>query len=97
VLSRHASAPSGLDKTAIIFSMPNRPGALYEVLGYFAEQNISLSRLTERPSKQAKWSYVFYADVEGHSEQEPLKSVLAKLSQVCSFYKLLGSFPVAPY
>lgn len=97
VLSRHHAAPSGLDKTAIIFSMPNRPGALHEVLGYFAEKEISLSRLTERPSKQAKWSYVFYADVEGHCEQEPLKTVLAKLSQVCSFYKLLGSFPVAPY
>lgn len=97
VIARHASGISGLDKTAIIFSMPNRPGALHEVLGYFAEKGISLSRLTERPSKQAKWSYVFYADVEGHSEQDPLKSVLAKVAANSSFYKLLGSFPVAPY
>lgn len=97
IVSRHGSTPSGLDKTAIIFSMPNRPGALHEVLGYFAEQNISLSRLTERPSKQAKWSYVFYADIEGHSDSEPLKSVLARVEAVSSFYKLLGSFPVAPY
>jgi chorismate mutase/prephenate dehydratase len=97
IIARHASAPSGLDKTSIIFSMPNRPGALHEILGFFAEQNISLSRLTERPSKQAKWSYVFYADLEGHAEQEPLKSVLNKVAQRSSFYKLLGSFPVAPY
>jgi chorismate mutase/prephenate dehydratase len=97
VVSRHGSAPSGLDKTAIIFSTPNRPGALHEVLGYFADKSISLSRLTERPSKQAMWSYVFYADIEGHCEQEPLKSVLMQVEKVSSFYKLLGSFPVAPY
>lgn len=97
VMARHASGVSGLDKTALIFSTPNRPGALHEVLGYFAEKGISLARLTERPSKQTKWNYVFYADVEGHSEQEPLKSVLAQVEAKCSFYKLLGSFPVAPY
>jgi chorismate mutase/prephenate dehydratase len=97
ILARHSSAPSGLDKTSIIFSMPNRPGALHEILGFFAEQNISLSRLTERPSKQAKWSYVFYADLEGHADQEPLKSVLTRVAESSSFYKLLGSFPVAPY
>lgn len=97
ILARHSSAPSGLDKTSIIFSMPNRPGALHEILGFFAEQNISLSRLTERPSKQAKWSYVFYADLEGHADQEPLRSVLMRVAESSSFYKLLGSFPVAPY
>lgn len=97
VMARHSSGVSGQDKTAIIFTTPNRPGALHEILGYFAAQQISLARLAERPSKQAKWSYVFYADIEGHAAEEPLKSVLQQVERNTSFYKLLGSFPVAPY
>lgn len=97
VMARHSSGVSGQDKTSIIFTTPNRPGALYEILGYFATQNISLVRLAERPSKQAKWSYVFYADIEGHAAETPLKEVLAQVEANTSFYKLLGSFPVAPY
>lgn len=97
VLGRHGAAPSGKDKTSIVFSTPNRPGALYEMLGLFAERGISLARIAERPSKQEKWSYVFFADIEGHAAQEPLASVLDKVRTKASFFRLLGSFPVAPY
>ena len=54
-----------------------------------------MSRIESRPSHKKKWDYVFFIDVLGHVEQEPLKSALADMKKQQSLLRVLGSYPAA--
>jgi chorismate mutase/prephenate dehydratase len=70
-------------------------GALYDMLKPFAEQKLNLSKIESRPSKRKAWEYLFYVDVEGHVEDQPVKAALEALRPHCQVLKVLGSYPVA--
>lgn len=95
VIGRATCEPSGNDKTSMIFSAPNKPGALHKMLSCFAENNISMTRIESRPSRREMWAYVFFVDIEGHAEDEPVKKALSELEQSAAMLKLLGSYPKA--
>ncbi len=95
VLGRHETQPSGKDKTSLLFSAPNKPGALHDMLACFAENNVSMTRIESRPSRQGMWEYVFFVDVEGHASEPKVVAALDKLRETASMMKLLGSYPVA--
>ena len=95
VLGRHNTQPSGRDKTSILFSAPNRPGALHDMLACFAVNNVSMTRIESRPSRTGMWEYVFFVDVEGHAQDPNVVAALNKLESSASVVKLLGSYPVA--
>jgi len=94
VIGRQMSRPSGRDKTSVLFSVRDRPGALHQVLGVFARRQINLSRIESRPSKRKAWEYIFFVDLDGHPEVEPAASALAELEQECLLVKVLGAWPV---
>jgi len=87
--------PSGEDKTALLVSAHNRPGALSQLLEPLARHGISMSRIESRPSRQGMWDYVFFLEIEGHQSDEPVAQALAELESAASLYKILGSFPKA--
>lgn len=87
--------PSGEDKTTLLVSARNRPGALFDLLEPLARNNVSMTRIESRPSRQGMWDYVFFVDIEGHRDEERVKSALAELERNASLYKVLGSFPKA--
>ncbi|MGB9976854.1 prephenate dehydratase [Thermovenabulum sp.] len=93
VLSKEDESPTGSDKTSLVFSTENKPGRLYRVLGFFAEENINLTKIESRPSKRILGEYIFFLEVEGHREDKILKKVLEKVKENSTFYKLLGSYP----
>lgn len=95
VLGNHGTSPSGKDKTSILFSAPNRPGALHDMLACFAAHNVSMTRIESRPSRLGMWDYVFFVDVEGHAQDPQVVAALKKLGAAASMVKLLGSYPVA--
>ncbi len=95
VLGTHDAGPSGQDKTSLVMSAPNRPGAMVELLGPFARNRVSMTRLESRPSRTGLWEYVFYVDVEGHREDAAVARALAELRDIASLLKVLGSYPVA--
>ncbi|MDX1452004.1 MAG: prephenate dehydratase [Oleiphilaceae bacterium] len=86
--------PSGADKTSILVSVKNKPGALYHVLEPFHRHNVSLTRLETRPSQSGTWAYVFYIDFEGHIEDERVKAVISEISPDAVEIKHLGSYPI---
>ena len=83
---------SGRDTTAIVFSVKDRPGILYEALGHFAGRGINLSKIESRPLKGRPWEYVFFVEMDGHVTDKIIKESLAKLEEDCVFIKVLGSF-----
>ncbi len=97
VIGRKLFGASGKDKTSLLISGGDTqsPGALYKLLEPFARRGISLSRIESRPSHKKKWDYVFFIDVEGHADEQPLKSVLGEIKKHTSLLRVLGSYPVA--
>ena len=95
ILSREDSSPTGNDKTSIVFSTKDRPGALYGALGEFARRKINLTKLESRPTRQKPWQYNFYLDFEGHREDRQAREALESLEKISIFVKVLGSYPRA--
>jgi chorismate mutase/prephenate dehydratase len=95
ILSRQDSAPTGDDKTSIVFSVKHKPGALYEFLKELAVRNISLTKLESRPTRHQPWVYNFYLDFEGHREDQTSREALECLEDGSLFLKVLGSYPKA--
>ncbi|MNP22859.1 Prephenate dehydratase [compost metagenome] len=87
--------PTGDDKTSIIVSMSNKPGALHELLVPFHQNGIDLTRIETRPSRSGKWTYVFFIDFVGHHRDPLIKAVLEQISQEAVALKVLGSYPKA--
>jgi chorismate mutase/prephenate dehydratase len=73
----------------------NKPGALHAMLQPLASNNISMTRIESRPSRQGMWNYVFFIDIEGHVDDENVASALNELQQAASMVKVLGSYPKA--
>ena len=97
IIGRKTANPSDADKTTLLVSAAktDTPGALYRLLEPLAEHGISMTRIESRPSRKKKWDYVFFIDVDGHAEREPLATALAKLKGRASLYRVVGSYPKA--
>ncbi|MCV2509740.1 MAG: ACT domain-containing protein, partial [Neisseriaceae bacterium] len=87
---------SDLDKTSLIVSAPNQPGAVHYLLEPFSQHRISMSKLESRPSKGGLWEYVFFIDIEGHVQDENIQLALNDLKKRASFVKWIGSYPISP-
>jgi chorismate mutase / prephenate dehydratase len=94
-LSLQDASPSGRDKTSLVLSIPNRPGALVELLKPFSEAGVSLTKLESRPARQGNWDYLFFIDCEGHRQEAKVAEVLAKVGNKAAMIKVLGSYPSA--
>ena len=95
IIGANTVAASGLDKTSLLVSAANKPGALFALLAPFAKHNVSMTRIESRPSHNAKWEYVFFLDVEGHVSEPALRAALEELNQTSNMVNILGSYPKA--
>jgi chorismate mutase/prephenate dehydratase len=93
ILGHDDAAPTGDDKTSIIFSLKHEPGMLYHAIGEFASRNINLTRIESRPTKTTAWQYNFYVDFEGHRTEKRCTEALQALEKYANFIKILGSYP----
>ena len=66
VIGSHDAGPTGQDRTSLVMSTRNRPGAMNELLVPLAEHQVSMSRLESRPARSGLWEYLFFVDIEGH-------------------------------
>jgi len=95
VIGKQEVAASGKDKTSLVMSAANRPGAVHDLLVPLARNAVSMTKLESRPSRTGLWEYVFYVDIEGHQSDAKVAAALAQLKQIAAFVKVLGSYPVA--
>jgi chorismate mutase/prephenate dehydratase len=95
VIGRELFPPSGHDKTSLLMSVKDKPGALYELLTPFADQGLSMTKIESRPARTGKWEYVFFVEVEGHVEDARMSGAIALASARAAEVKVLGSYPVA--
>jgi len=97
VLGKVDTAPTGRDRTSLVLSAENKPGAVHALLTPLAEHGVSMSRIESRPSRVRSdlWEYVFFIDVEGHQKDPAVARALDALRQKAPFLKILGSYPTA--
>ncbi|MBI3562299.1 MAG: prephenate dehydratase [Gammaproteobacteria bacterium] len=95
VIGKRATPRSGVDKTSLLVSTHNKPGALYGILEPLSRNAISMTRIESRPSRRAMWDYVFFIDIEGHVDDPNITQALAELGKAASVVKVLGSYPKA--
>lgn len=89
------TAPSGKDQTSLVLSVPNRAGAVYNLLAPLAKHGVSMTRFESRPARTGTWEYYFYVDVEGHLQDEKVARALAELKDNAAYFKVLGSYPLS--
>lgn len=93
VISRHPIRRTVKNKTSIVFSTrKDKPGALYEILGYFTQNSINLTKIESRPRKQMIGDYLFFVDLEGSDDDPKIENVLKEIGSICSYFKKLGSY-----
>lgn len=95
VISEKDTPPSGDDKTSLLFSMPSKPGALLEMLQCFADHEVNMTRIESRPSRRGLWEYIFFVDLEGHTQDDNVAMAISRLESEASMVKILGSYPKA--
>jgi len=94
-LGKQHVAPSGSDKTSLVMSAENRPGAVHDLLVPLAKHGVSMTKLESRPARSGTWEYIFYVDIEGHQDDVKVAAALEELRKVASLVKVLGSYPAA--
>ena len=94
ILGKQLPAPTDNDRTALLFSITDRPGSLYNALGIFAKHNVNLTFILSRPSRRRTWDYYFFAILIGHPAQAPVRTALAELEKECVLVRVLGAWPV---
>ncbi len=86
--------PTGHDCISLVVSVPNRPGAVHDMLVPLKTHGVSMTRFESRPARSGQWEYYFYVDLQGHPDQPEVAAALKELRDVSSFFKLLGTYPV---
>ncbi len=95
VIGKEEVRKTGRDKTSIMFVTAHIPGALYRILQPIAAAGLNMVKLESRPARHEKWSYVFFADLEGHMQDVTIKTTVEEMKNICLFLKWLGSYPRA--
>lgn len=93
VVGNGLTEPTGNDKTSIVISLVDKPGALYQALGVFYKHGINLTWVLSRPTKKKLGEYVFPVDFEGHVDDMVVKSALRELKEYATDIRVLGSYP----
>jgi chorismate mutase/prephenate dehydratase len=95
VIGRSLFPPSGNDRTSLLITVNDKPGALYDVLSPFARHGVSLNRIESRPAHTGKWQYAFFIDVSGHVDDDGLQAAVREIGESAASIREMGSNPVA--
>ncbi|MFO8049503.1 MAG: prephenate dehydratase [Desulfosudaceae bacterium] len=85
------------DKTSLLFTLPDRSGALVEILTVLARSHINMTKLESRPMKAERWRYLFFADVECDLSDDEYAGMKQDLAANCHTLRVLGSYPAGKY
>jgi prephenate dehydratase len=95
IMSREPKWPprGGPAVTTFVFNVRNVPAALYKALGGFATNGVNMTKLESYMVGGRFAATQFYADVEAHPDDRPLKLALEELAFFSTEVKILGVYP----
>jgi prephenate dehydratase len=89
------AAPAGgrLLMTTFVFRVRNIPAALYKALGGFATNGVNMTKLESYQLGGNFYATQFYADIEGHPDDAPVKRALEELRFFSKDMRIVGVYP----
>ena len=84
---------SGQDCVSLIVSVPNRPGAVHDLLVPLKKHGVSMTRFESRPARSGQWEYYFYIDLQGHPSQPNVAAALKDLQRPVRLLQSAGHLP----
>jgi prephenate dehydratase len=93
MVSRADEAGEQVDKTTVVFSLPNEPGSLFKALSVFALRDIDLTKIESRPIRGRPWEYLFYVDIPIGRHDPRCARALVHLAEFARSMRTLGSYP----
>ena len=94
IIGHQSPGPSGNDRTSVMFSIKDEPGALKQLLTPFSERGINLTKIESRPSRRRAWDYIFFVDMSGHMTDKPIVEAIEQMKPHTTFLRVLGSYPM---
>ncbi len=87
---------TGPSRTSLVFSElgEDHPGALVDALREFSDRGVNLSRIESRPLRRGLGRYMFFVDLEGAIDDEPVTAALDALRAKAERVRILGSYPI---
>ncbi len=82
--------------TTFVFEVRNIPAALYKAMGGFATNGVNMTKLESYMLDGSFTATQFYADIEGHPEDENVRLALDELRYFTSYLHILGTYPADP-
>ena len=92
VISKKLVISSDANKISLIFSIADKTGSLYRVLGRFSMAGLNLTKLESRPIENENFNYHFYVDVSGSVKQQSALDLMCALYDELPEFEFLGSF-----
>lgn len=92
VISNQIHIDEESNKMSIVFSVEHEAGKLYKVLGYFAENNINMTKIESRPIQNASWRYFFYIDFECSIYNPKVYNLLELIENNTAYFKFIGVY-----
>jgi chorismate mutase/prephenate dehydratase len=83
---------TGKDKTAVMFEIPHRPGALADVMATFKRARLNLTWIESFPMPRTESEYLFFVEMEGHEQDARVRRALTSLVRRTSRLEVLGSY-----
>ncbi|WP_406696792.1 prephenate dehydratase [Singulisphaera sp. Ch08] len=97
VISERSEDRTGRDKTTLMLRVPNQPGALVEAISLFKKSGINMTWIESFPNSDGPSdrdpTYLFFLDIDGHADDEPIKKTLDLVRKKCERLDILGSYP----
>ena len=80
-ISKQLEIYEGASKISVVMNAPNRPGALYAMLGDFANLELNLTKLESRPIAGTDFEYMFFLDLEGSVRDDRVLGLIERLTE----------------
>jgi len=81
--------------TSFVFRVRSVPAALYKALGGFATNGINITKLESYIVDSSFTVAQFYADIDGHPDQRPVRLALEELDFFSREVRILGVYPAS--
>ena len=100
ILSREPETPavdSGPAVTSFVFRVGNVPAALYKVMGGFATNGVNITKLESYQIDGTFTATLFYADIEGHPDEQRVRFALSEMDFFCAEKRMLGTYAASEW